>query len=131
MQPILVWLFGAVSTIACLVAVTAKRPVRSVQAFLLILLCSSVTVLLLNGTLLAFEIFLVCLGSSLAIRLLVIKRGKMKLGPPGRARINITRLLAFFAAIWFAPCFVGHCLAIQLQVTHCPNPPPGFLLAYG
>ena len=100
MQPILFWIVGSISLLAGLVVVGARRPARSVQALVVVMSATAVCVFLLAATLLASEMLLVTAGAAVLVWVVLVRPGKLRLGTPGRARLNITRLVAFFVAVW-------------------------------
>lgn len=100
MQPIVFWCLGTLTLLAALLAVAARRPARSVQAFVVVMGATAIMVFVLAAPLLGTEMLVVIAGAGVAVWAIVIRPGRMRLGPPGRARLNITRLVGFFVAIW-------------------------------
>ena len=100
MQPILFWVLGAISLVAGVVAVGHARPQRSTQGLLALMAANLVILFLLSSTLLAFELLFVILGTAVVVWMVLVRRGRLKLGAPGRRRYNITKFVAFFVAIW-------------------------------
>jgi len=100
MQPILFWALGAISLVAGVVAVGHARPQRSTQGLLALMSANLVILFLLSSALLAFELLFVILGTAVVVWMVLVRRGRLKLGAPGRRRYNITKFVAFFVAIW-------------------------------
>ncbi len=100
MLPIGFWILGVLSLLAGLLAVGARRPARSVQALVVVLAATAGMVALLGAPLLAFEMLLVIAGTAALIWVVVVRPGRMRLGPPGRARLNVTRMVGFFVCLW-------------------------------
>jgi hypothetical protein len=115
MQPILFWVVGAISLMAGLVAVGHARPLRSTQGLVALMAANLILLFLLSTTLLAFEMLLVILGTMVVVWMVLVRPGRMKLGAPGRRRYNITKFLAFFAAIWL-------CAVIWWALSHPVKP---------
>ncbi len=115
MQPILFWIVGAVSLMAGLVAVGHARPQRCTQGLLVLMAANTVLLLLLSTTLLALELLLVILGTAVVVWMVLVRPGRMKLSAPGRRRYNITKLLAFFMAIWL-------CAVVWWALSHSVKP---------
>jgi NADH:ubiquinone oxidoreductase subunit 6 (subunit J) len=115
MQPILFWVVGAISLMAGLVAVGHARPQKSTQGLLALMAANAVLLFLLATTLLAFELLLVILGTAVVVWMILVRPGRMKLSAPGRRRYNITKLLAFFMAIWL-------CAVVWLALSHSVKP---------
>jgi hypothetical protein len=102
MQPILFWALGAISLVAGVVAVGHARPQRSTQGLLALMAANLVILFLLSSALLAFELLFVILGTAVVVWMVLVRRGRLKLGAPGRRRYNITKFVAFFVAIWLS-----------------------------
>jgi NADH:ubiquinone oxidoreductase subunit 6 (subunit J) len=106
MKPIAFWILGSIALLAALWAVAARRPSRSVQALVAVMGSSAVIMFLQAAPLLASEMLLVIIGASLMVWMVLVRPGRMKLGTPGRARLNVTRLVAFFVALWLGALLV-------------------------
>ncbi len=117
MTPIVFWCLGTLTLLASLIAVVARRPARSVQAFVVIMAATAIMVFLLSAPLLGTEMLVVIAGAVLAVWAIVVRPGRMKLGPPGRARLNITRLVGFFVALWLTGLLLW-------ALANAPNRPP-------
>jgi hypothetical protein len=115
MQPILFWAVGAISLVAGVMAVGHPRPQRSTQGMLALMGANMVILFLLTTTLLAFELLFVILGTAVVVWMVLVRRGRLKLGAPGRRRYNITKFLAFFMAIWL-------CAIIWWALNHSVKP---------
>jgi NADH:ubiquinone oxidoreductase subunit 6 (subunit J) len=100
MQPILFWIVGVISILASFVAVSHRKPLGSAKGLVGLMAANSVILFLLGTTLLAVELIVVVLGTAVLVWIVLIKQGKMKLATPGRTRYNITKLVAFFMALW-------------------------------
>jgi NADH:ubiquinone oxidoreductase subunit 6 (subunit J) len=121
MQPIAFWIVGVISLLAALMAVGARRPAFSAKAFIVVLLCSSIAFLLLEAPLLASEILLVCVGGGFLVWLVTIRHRLLRLGPPGRARLNVTRLVGFFIALWLGGLLIWALLQLPVGVIGTPT----------
>ncbi len=100
LTPIVFWILGSITILAAIAAVTAKRPARSVQALVVVMGVTTVMIFTLKASLLATEMLITILGAFAMVWTLVLRPRRMRLGPPGRARLSITRLIAFFVSLW-------------------------------
>jgi hypothetical protein len=115
MQPIFFWAVGAISLVAGVVAVAHPRPQRCTQGLLALMTANLAILFILSSTLLAFELLLVILGTAVVVWMVLVRRKRLRLGAPGRRRYNITKLLAFFMAIWL-------CAIIWWALNHSVKP---------
>jgi NADH:ubiquinone oxidoreductase subunit 6 (subunit J) len=113
MQPILFWIIGAFSLVASLLAVGHPRPLRSTQGLLALLLTNVLILFMLSATLLAIELVVVTLGAAAVLWFVLMRPRKMKLGIPGRLRLNITKFIGFFVAVWV-------CTLLWLAISDAP-----------
>jgi len=114
MQPILFWIVGAVSLLAGLLAISHPRPLRSTQGLVALMTANAIIYFMLSATLLALELLVVNLGAALVVWFVLVRPRRMKLGSPGRLRLNITKFIAFFMAIWI-------CAMIWWALTQVPS----------
>jgi len=98
----LFWCLAVLSLLASGLAVTAGRPSRAMAAGVGVLLVDACLVFGLGAPLLALEMLLLGLAAALLLWALVLRPGRLRLGAPGRLRMNISRLLAFGAALYLA-----------------------------
>lgn len=99
MNPIVFWSIGTVSLVTSLIAVASRKPVGSLRALVLLTTANSLLVLGLGATLLGLEMLL---GTAVAAGLVwwaVLRPRKMKLAVPGRARLNVSKMVGFFSAL--------------------------------
>ena len=113
MQPILFWMVGAVSLLACLLAVLHPRPLRATQGLVALMTANAMILFMLSSTVLAIELLVVNLGATAVVWWVLIRPRRMKLGAPGRLRLNITKFVAFFVALWF-------CSLVWWAIIHTP-----------
>ncbi len=100
MLPIVFWIMGSITVLAAIGAVSAKRPSRSVQALVVVMGATASMIFTLKASLLATEMLITIIGALAMVWSLVVRPRRMRLGPPGRARLSITRLVAFFVSLW-------------------------------
>ena len=98
--PIVFWTLGAITILAAVAAVIAKRPARAVQSLVVVMGATAAMVFTLKASLLGTEMLITIVGALVLVWTLVVRPGRMRLGPPGRARLSITRLVAFFVSMW-------------------------------
>jgi len=116
MQPILFWMVGAVSLLASLLAVLHPRPLRATQGLVALMAANALILFMLSATVLAIELLVVNLGASVVVWWVLIRPRRMKLGAPGRLRLNVTKFIAFFVALWF-------CALVWWAIIHAPVQP--------
>jgi len=100
MGPIFFWLLGAISLGAAFMAVAHRRPQRSTQGLVALMMTNAVILFLLHAPLLAIELLVVTIGAVLVVWMVLVRPGRQKLGAPGRTRYNVTKFIAFFVALW-------------------------------
>ena len=100
MGPIFFWLLGALSLVAAFLAVAHRRPQRSTQGLVALMMANAVILFLVRAPLLAVELLVVTIGAVLVVWMVLVKPGRQKLGAPGRTRYNVTKFIAFFVSLW-------------------------------
>jgi NADH:ubiquinone oxidoreductase subunit 6 (subunit J) len=106
MQPILFWSLAVISLVASALAVTTGRPVRALLLGVAVLGVDAGLVFGLEAPLLALEILLVGAAAALLSWTLVVRPRRLRLGAPGRVRMNISRLLALGAVLYLCVLLV-------------------------
>ena len=107
MSPIVFWSVGSLSLLAALAAVSSRKPVGSLRALVLVTLTNAGLVLGLGATLLGLEMILGTVIGSGLVWWAVLRPGKMKLAVPGRARLNVSKMIGFFSALVFTSLLFG------------------------
>jgi len=102
MEPILFWVFGAFSLASGFMAVAHRRPQRSTQGLVVMMMSNAAVLFLLAAPLLAIELIVVTIGAVLVVWMVLVRPGRAKLGVPGRTRYNITKFIAFFVTLWLS-----------------------------
>ncbi len=122
MGPIIFWLLGGISLAAAFLAVAHRRPQRSTQGLVALMMTNAVILFLLHAPLLAVELLVVTIGAVLVVWMVLVRPGRQKLGAPGRTRYNVTKFIAFFVALWLFGVIV---LAIFTTVQPTAEIPAG------
>ncbi|HOX47140.1 MAG TPA: hypothetical protein PK668_26335 [Myxococcota bacterium] len=106
MQPILFWSLAVISLLASASAVTTGRPVRALLLGVIVLGVDAGLIFGLGAPLLASEVLLVGAAAALLTWTLVVRPRRLRLGAPGRVRMNISRLLALGAVAYLTVLLV-------------------------
>lgn len=130
MQPILFWVVGTVSLLAGLLAVLHPRPLRATQGLVALMTSNALILFMLSATVLAIELLVVNLGATAVVWWVLIRPRRMKLGAPGRLRLNVTKFVGFFVALWFCSLVWWAIIHAPLWPADCP-PGPGLAAEKG
>jgi NADH:ubiquinone oxidoreductase subunit 6 (subunit J) len=117
MHPILFWTLGGLALLASLAVLLTRRPARAVVGLLLVLGLDAGLVLGLGAPLLALELAVAVLGAGLVTWALILRPGRLRLGAPGRTRLDVSRLVAMGVT-----CYLG--ILLVWAIGHSPDAEP-------